>query len=70
MQGVRFEWRTEEFKDKHFEKGGQVGLIAQDVEKVIPEIVKTDSEGYKSVAYDKSTAVLIEALERAAKGDQ
>jgi hypothetical protein len=62
MQGVRFEWRTEEFKDKQFEKGSQVGLIAQDVEPVIPEIVKTDKDGYKAIAYDKLTAVLVEAI--------
>jgi hypothetical protein len=62
MQGVRFEWRTEEFKDKHFEKGSQVGLIAQDVEPVIPEIVKTDKDGFKAVSYEKLTAVLIEAI--------
>lgn len=62
LQGVRFEWRTEEFKDKNFEKGGQVGLIAQDVEPVIPEIVKTDKDGYKAIAYEKLTAILVEAI--------
>jgi hypothetical protein len=62
LQGVRFEWRTEEFKDKHFEKGNQVGLIAQDVEPVIPEIVKTDKDGYKAISYEKLTAVLVEAI--------
>jgi hypothetical protein len=62
LQGVRFEWRTEEFKDKHFEKGRQVGLIAQEVEPVIPEIVKTDKDGYKALSYEKLTAVLVEAL--------
>jgi hypothetical protein len=62
MQGVRFEWRSEEFKDKQFEKGSQVGLIAQDVEPVIPEIVKTDKDGYKAISYDKLTAVLVEAI--------
>jgi hypothetical protein len=62
MQGVRFEWRSEEFKDKHFEKGGQVGLIAQDMEPVIPEIVKTDKDGYKAISYEKLTAVLVEAI--------
>jgi len=62
LQGVRFEWKTEEFKDKHFEKGRQVGLIAQDVEPVVPEIVKTDKDGYKAISYEKLTAVLIEAI--------
>ena len=62
MQGVRFDWKKDEFKDKNFDSGRQVGLIAQDVEKVLPEIVKTDTAGYKSVAYDKLTAILVEAL--------
>jgi hypothetical protein len=62
LQGVNYEWRTTEFPDKNFESGRQVGLIAQDVEKVVPELVKTDEQGYKAVAYDKITAVLVEAI--------
>ena len=62
LQGVTFEWRKDEFKDKNFEEGRQIGLIAQDVEQVIPEIVKTDEDGYKAIAYEKLTAVLVEAL--------
>ncbi|RKZ88237.1 MAG: hypothetical protein DRR19_12750 [Candidatus Parabeggiatoa sp. nov. 1] len=56
MRGVSFEW-----KDKAQNAGVQVGLIAQEVEKVLPEVVSTDSEGYKSIAYGKLTAVLVEA---------
>jgi len=62
LKGVRFEWRTDEFKDKQFEKGTQIGLIAQEVEPVIPEIVKTDTDGYKAISYEKLTAVLVEAI--------
>lgn len=62
LQGVRFEWKAEEFKDKNFEKGVQIGLIAQDVEPVIPEVVKTDKDGYKAISYEKLTAVLLEAI--------
>ncbi|MDM8560882.1 hypothetical protein [Candidatus Parabeggiatoa sp. HSG14] len=32
------------------------------MEKVLPELVSTDNEGYKSIAYGKLTAVLIEAV--------
>lgn len=32
------------------------------MEEVIPELVKTDAEGYKAVSYEKITAVLVEAL--------
>jgi hypothetical protein len=40
----------------------EIGLIAFDVEKVLPELVSTDSDGYKSIAYGKLTAVLVEAI--------
>jgi hypothetical protein len=62
LQGVRFEWKTEEYKDRHFEKGVQVGMIAQEVEQVLPEIVRADQDGSKAISYEKLTAVLVEAL--------
>jgi hypothetical protein len=46
----------------NFETGEQVGLIAQDVEQVLPALVRTDKNGYKAVAYDKLSAVLLEAI--------
>lgn len=54
IKGVRFDWKD----------GGDpsVGVIAQDVEKVLPEAVKTDPEGMKSVCYDMLIGVLIEAI--------
>jgi hypothetical protein len=42
--------------------GKNIGFIAQELEKVIPEVVVTGSDGFKSVAYDKITAVLTEAI--------
>ena len=39
-----------------------IGLIAQDVEKVFPELVSTNKEGLKTVAYGNLIAPLIEAL--------
>ena len=40
----------------------QIGLIAQEVETVLPQIVSSPQDGYKSVDYTKLTAVLIEAI--------
>ena len=57
LQGVTYEWNKEEM-----EKGIQIGLIAQEVEKILPEIVNTDSEGFKSIQYSVLVAVLIEAV--------
>ena len=38
------------------------GLIAQDVEKEIPEVVSEDKDGYKAVSYTKLTAAVVEAV--------
>lgn len=40
----------------------QIGVIAQEVEKVLPEVVSTDEEGMKSVAYGNMVALLIESV--------
>jgi hypothetical protein len=42
--------------------GSQIGLIAQEVESVVPEVVTTDEAGYKAIKYPHLTALLIEAL--------
>ena len=39
----------------------RIGLIAQEVEKVLPEIVETRDNGYKAVKYEKIVALLIES---------
>ena len=62
LRGVKYDWRTVEFPEKNFEEGQQIGFIAQEVEKVIPEVVRTDDEGYKSLDYARLTAVLVEAI--------
>lgn len=62
LRGVTYEWRTTEFPDKHFSEGTQIGLIAQEVEKVLPELVNTGADGYKAVEYSNIVSVLIEAI--------
>ena len=44
-----------------------IGVIAQEIEEVIPQVVKEDEEGMKSVAYGNITAVLIEAIKEQQK---
>ncbi|MEX0812753.1 MAG: tail fiber domain-containing protein [Chitinophagales bacterium] len=71
LRGVNYEWRTEEFPDKEFSEGVELGVIAQEVEKILPEIVDTDDEGYKSVQYSHMVPLLIEAIkEQQAEIDQ
>lgn len=60
LRGVNFDWRQDEFPESRFEKGLDMGVIAQEVEKVFPEAVKTADDGFKSVAYSKLIAPLIE----------
>lgn len=62
LQGVTYEWRRDEFPDRGFDDAMQLGFIAQDVERVVPEAVKTDADGYKAIAYEKLTAVLTEGM--------
>ena len=57
MRGVYFDW-----KDENHNQNQQIGFIAQEVERVCPQLVETDVNGYKSVAYANMTAVLVEAL--------
>ena len=62
LRGVTYDFRTEEFVDKNFPEYNQLGFIAQEVEAVIPQVVRTDSEGYKAVDYAKITALLTQAI--------
>ncbi|MCP4134062.1 MAG: hypothetical protein GY754_24030 [bacterium] len=62
LQGVSYNWRTDEFKDRKFSTKNDIGFIAQDVEKILPQVVNTGSDGYKAVAYGKVTALLVEAV--------
>jgi hypothetical protein len=46
-----FEYRSQKFPDMHLKSGTYAGLIAQDVEKVFPNLVKMSDNGYKKVSY-------------------
>ena len=75
MRGVSYTWKTKaemaEIRgvtpdstdySTRIQEGTQLGVIAQEIEKVVPEVVYTDEEGFKSVDYVKLTPVLIEAI--------
>ena len=62
LRGVTYEWRREEFREQNFGGGRQIGFIAQEVERVLPELVVTDANGFKSVAYVQVVPVLVEAV--------
>ena len=65
IRGVEFDWKElteEEKKTIHGNEGHDVGVIAQEVEEVLPEVVTERENGYKAVKYDKMVALLIEAM--------
>jgi len=54
LEGVSFNWKKDNKES--------IGLIAQDVEKIFPELVFTNEQGLKSIAYANLIAPLIEAI--------
>jgi hypothetical protein len=62
LRGVTFDWKRQDFPDRNFAAGRQVGFLAQEVEKILPELVQTDANGYKRVAYQNVVPVLVEAV--------
>ena len=69
LQGVYFNWNQKAFPEKEFGKQDELGFIAQEVEKVVPEVVSKDKskEEYRSVKYDKVVALLVEAIKEQQK---
>lgn len=59
---VHYRWRAAEFADRHFGTGRTYGLIAQDVERLFPDMVKTDAEGYRAVNYSKLPLLTLQAV--------
>jgi len=47
---------------RNYDNSKNVGVTAQELQSVMPELVHTDKHGYLSVAYGNITAVLIEAI--------
>ena len=61
IRGVTFDW-NEKSTELQQEKGHDVGLIAQEVEKVLPEVVQIREDGIKAIAYEKVVPLLVEAI--------
>jgi len=67
IRGTSFKFRNDEFRDYQFDEGTQFGFIAQELENIFPEVVKTESNGYKSVNYNGMIPVLVEAIKEQQK---
>jgi hypothetical protein len=62
LRGVTFDWRQKEFPKQNFDQGEQIGLIAQEVQSILPQVVAQDEEGYLAVNYAKLVPILVEAI--------
>jgi hypothetical protein len=65
INGVEFDWidgKDEHGNSVHSNEGHDVGVIAQEIEEVLPEVVHTRDNGYKAVKYEKIVPLLIEAI--------
>jgi hypothetical protein len=69
LDGVTFQWKEEQRCENcpketstKLEGRTEIGLIAQDVERIVPEVVRTTVDGKKAVAYQNQVALLIESI--------
>jgi len=67
IRGVYFDWTDEHInrrggEDGYFVRKHDIGVIAQEIEAVLPEIVATRDDGFKAVRYEKIVPLLIESI--------
>lgn len=58
MTSVQFDWNEKQ----NTYSGRDIGLIAQQVESVCPEIVETRKNGFKAIRYEKISALLVGSI--------
>jgi hypothetical protein len=64
LNGYEFDWIP--MRGIHENEGHDIGVIAQEVERILPEIVTTRENGYMAVKYEKMVPLLIEAIKELA----
>ena len=67
IKGVSYYWAIEDYPEKNFTDKKQIGVLAQDVQAVFPELVLKDKQGFLSVNYSALIAPLIEAFKEQQK---
>ena len=67
IRGVTYKMKADEFPENGFTDEAQAGVIAQEVEAVLPQVVVTDQNGYKAVDYSKMVPLLIEGIKELKK---
>lgn len=67
LTAMKYDYKAASFPNKNFSSRKQIGLMAQSVEKVLPELVATDNDGYKAINYAHLTPVLADAIKQLTK---
>jgi hypothetical protein len=62
LEPVHFTWRVDEFPARHFDRAENTGLIAQDVERLFPDLVSTDDRGFRQVNYGELPYLTLAAV--------
>jgi hypothetical protein len=62
LTGYTYDYKVSEFGEKNFDEKTHIGLIAQELKEVFPELVKEDKNGYYTVSYEGMVPVLLEAI--------
>jgi hypothetical protein len=62
LGGYRYSYRVEEFRERRFDEKSHLGLLAQEVKEVFPELVREDAKGFYAVDYQGMIPVLLEAI--------
>ena len=67
LNGVRYRWNERGNDGGALPRGEQIGFLAQDVERVLPELVATSADGRKGVSYIGVVPLLTEAVKEQAR---
>jgi hypothetical protein len=62
-----FHWNTSQFPEKFNDTTRQIGIKAQEIKELFPELVSQDSEGFYQVAYDKLSVLAIQSIKEQQK---
>ena len=62
LNAYTYNYKNEEFADKKFPLGNQIGLMGQEVERVAPELTQKDENGYLHVNYQGLVPLLVKGI--------
>ncbi len=63
LRGVSYQFNQSGFPEKNFDDKTHLGFIAQEIQKIFPELVSTDQNGFLAVNYVGLIPVLVSAIQ-------